>query len=33
LPALAPGRYRVVWRALSIDTHVTHGSFAFDVGR
>ena len=33
LPELAAGRYRVVWRALSIDTHVTHGSFAFDVGR
>lgn len=33
LPVLAPGRYRVVWRALSIDTHAIHGSFAFDVGR
>lgn len=33
LPELAPGRYRVVWRALSIDTHVTHGSFTFNVGR
>jgi methionine-rich copper-binding protein CopC len=31
LPPLAPGRYRVVWRVLSIDTHVTEGDFTFDV--
>jgi methionine-rich copper-binding protein CopC len=31
LPPLAPGRYRVVWRALSVDTHVTEGDFTFDV--
>jgi methionine-rich copper-binding protein CopC len=31
LPELAPGRYRVVWRALSVDTHVTEGDFTFDV--
>ena len=31
LPKLAPGRYRVVWRALSVDTHVTEGDFTFDV--
>ena len=31
LPQLAPGRYRVVWRALSVDTHVTEGDFIFDV--
>lgn len=31
LPTLSPGRYRVSWRALSIDTHVTKGDFAFDV--
>jgi methionine-rich copper-binding protein CopC len=31
LPQLAPGRYRVVWRALSVDTHVTEGDFVFDV--
>ena len=31
VPALAPGRYRVVWRVLSVDTHVTEGDFAFDV--
>jgi copper resistance protein C len=30
-PQLAPGRYRVVWRALSVDTHVTEGDFTFDV--
>lgn len=31
LPALAPGRYRVLWRVLSADTHVTEGDFTFDV--
>jgi methionine-rich copper-binding protein CopC len=31
VPQLAPGRYRVVWRALSVDTHVTEGDFVFDV--
>ncbi|HEY4139274.1 MAG TPA: copper resistance CopC family protein [Casimicrobiaceae bacterium] len=31
LPPLAPGHYRVVWRVLSVDTHVTEGDFAFDV--
>ena len=31
VPQLAPGRYRVVWRALSVDTHVTEGDFTFDV--
>jgi methionine-rich copper-binding protein CopC len=31
LPKLAPGKYRVVWRALSVDTHVTEGDFTFDV--
>ena len=31
LPQIAPGRYRVVWRALSVDTHVTEGDFTFDV--
>ena len=33
LPALAPGRYRVVWRVLSADTHVTKGDFTFEVRR
>lgn len=31
LPSLAPGRYRVVWRALSVDSHVTRGEFAFRI--
>jgi copper resistance protein C len=31
VPPLAPGRYRVVWRVLSVDTHVTEGDFTFDV--
>ena len=31
LPQLAPGTYRVAWRVLSIDTHVTEGDFTFDV--
>lgn len=29
LPALPPGTYRVFWRALSVDTHVTEGDFTF----
>jgi methionine-rich copper-binding protein CopC len=29
--ALAPGKYRVEWRALSVDTHVTNGHFTFEV--
>jgi len=33
VPALAPGKYRVKWRALSADTHVTQGDFTFEVGR
>jgi hypothetical protein len=31
LPALAPGVYRVTWRVLSVDSHVTEGDFTFDV--
>jgi methionine-rich copper-binding protein CopC len=31
LPQLAPGTYRVTWRVLSVDTHVTEGNFTFDV--
>ena len=31
VPALAPGRYTVRWRALSVDTHVTEGDFTFEV--
>jgi hypothetical protein len=33
VPALAPGTYRVVWRVLSVDTHVTEGDFTFDIAR
>jgi copper resistance protein C len=28
---LAPGTYRVVWRVLSIDTHVSEGDYRFNV--
>lgn len=31
IPPLAPGKYRVEWRALSADTHVTKGDFTFEV--
>jgi methionine-rich copper-binding protein CopC len=31
LPSLPPGTYRVVWRVVSVDTHVTEGDFTFDV--
>ena len=31
LPPLAPGRYRVRWRVLSVDSHVTEGDFTFRV--
>ena len=33
VPQLAPGRYRVSWRVLSVDTHVTEGDYSFDVSR
>lgn len=33
VPPLAPGKYRVVWRVLSADTHVTKGDFTFEVRR
>ena len=29
LPKLLPGLYKVHWRVVSIDTHVTEGDFAF----
>jgi copper resistance protein C len=32
LKPLSPGTYRVRWRALSVDTHTTEGSFSFTVG-
>ena len=31
LPSLLPGSYRVSWRVLSADGHVTRGEFAFEV--
>jgi methionine-rich copper-binding protein CopC len=31
LPRLPPGTYRVVWRVVSADAHVTEGDFTFDV--
>ena len=31
LPPLAPGPYRVIWRVLSADGHVTRGEFRFEV--
>jgi methionine-rich copper-binding protein CopC len=31
LKKLPPGTYKVVWRVLSIDTHVTTGTFTFSV--
>ena len=31
LKPLAPGAYRVKWRVLSIDTHVTGGDFTFRI--
>ncbi|WP_244613490.1 copper resistance CopC family protein [Methylosinus sp. Ce-a6] len=30
---LPPGHYTVRWRALSVDSHTTQGSFGFDVQR
>jgi methionine-rich copper-binding protein CopC len=32
LRAIGPGTYQVNWRALSVDTHTTEGSFSFTVG-
>jgi methionine-rich copper-binding protein CopC len=33
LPSLSPGTYKVVWRVVSVDTHVTNGNFTFRVVR
>jgi hypothetical protein len=33
LPALPPGRYRVAWRVLSVDSHVTEGDFTFRIAQ
>jgi copper resistance protein C len=31
LPPLPPGRYKVLWRVLSIDADVTEGDFTFRI--
>jgi methionine-rich copper-binding protein CopC len=31
LKPIEPGTYRVKWRVLSVDTHVTEGDFTFRV--
>ncbi len=31
ISSLPPGRYRVVWRVVSVDAHATEGDFTFDV--
>ena len=31
LSPLAPGSYKVIWRVLSVDTHVTEGDYRFRV--
>ena len=33
LPQLKAGTYKVVWRVVSVDTHVTNGSFNFRIAR
>lgn len=33
VPALAPGTYRVQWRVVSVDTHVTEGDYTFEIQR
>jgi methionine-rich copper-binding protein CopC len=33
LPRLGAGTYKVVWRVVSVDTHVTNGNFTFRVIR
>ncbi len=33
VPSLGPGTYKVVWRVLSVDTHVTEGDFTFTIAR
>lgn len=32
VPPLAPGRYRVNWHVVSVDTHRTEGEYTFTVG-
>ena len=31
VPPLKPGKYTVSWRVTAVDTHVTHGTFPFEV--
>jgi methionine-rich copper-binding protein CopC len=31
LPSLKPGKYKAVWKAVSVDTHVTNGDFEFEL--
>jgi copper resistance protein C len=31
LPGLKPGKYKVVWKVVSVDTHLTSGDFTFQV--
>jgi methionine-rich copper-binding protein CopC len=33
LPPLQAGTYKVVWRVVSVDTHVTNGTFTFRIAR
>ena len=33
LPPLGAGTYKVVWRVISVDTHVTNGNFTFRIVR
>jgi methionine-rich copper-binding protein CopC len=33
LPRLEAGTYKVVWRVVSVDTHVTQGNFSFRIVR
>ena len=31
IPPLSPGAYKVIWRVLSVDTHITEGDFTFRI--
>jgi methionine-rich copper-binding protein CopC len=31
LPPLQPGKYKVTWRVVAVDTHVTTGDFTFEI--
>lgn len=31
VPRLGPGRYRVTWHVVSVDTHPTEGTFEFEI--